>query len=107
MEEIIQRTRDGGAEIVNLLKLGSAYEAPGAALVEMIDAVLLDQKRVLPCAAYLEGEYGISGVYVGVLIRLGGGGVESIVELDLSAEESAMLNQSADAVRELVDVMGI
>ncbi|MDE2817337.1 MAG: malate dehydrogenase [Chloroflexota bacterium] len=107
LEEIIQRTRDGGAEIVNLLKLGSAYEAPGAALVEMIDAILLDQKRVLPCAAYLEGEYGISGVYVGVLIQLGAGGVESIVELDLTADESAMLNQSAAAVRELVDVMGI
>ena len=85
LEEIIQRTRDGGAEIVNLLKLGSAYEAPGAALVEMIDAILLDQKRVLPCAAYLEGEYGISGVYVGVLIQLGAGGVEQIVELDLTA----------------------
>ena len=107
LEEIVQRTRDGGAEIVNLLKLGSAYEAPGAALVEMIDAILLDQKRVLPCAAYLEGEYGISGVYVGVLIQLGAGGVESIVELDLTADESALLNQSADAVRELVDVMGI
>ncbi|MCY4437282.1 MAG: malate dehydrogenase [Chloroflexi bacterium] len=107
LEEIIQRTRDGGAEIVNLLKIGSAYEAPGAALVEMIDAILLDQKRVLPCAAYLEGEYGISGVYVGVLIQLGAGGVESIVELDLTADECAMLNQSADAVRELVDVMGI
>ena len=107
LEEIIQRTRDGGAEIVNLLKLGSAYEAPGAALVEMIDAILLDQKRVLPCAAYLEGQYGISGVYVGVLIQLGAGGVEQIVELDLTAEESALLNQSADAVRELVDVMGI
>ncbi|MDE2840197.1 MAG: malate dehydrogenase, partial [Chloroflexota bacterium] len=79
----------------------------GAALVEMIDAILLDQKRVLPCAAYLEGEYGISGVYVGVLIQLGAGGVESIVELDLTADESAMLNQSAAAVRELVDVMGI
>ncbi len=107
LEEIIQRTRDGGAEIVNLLKLGSAYEAPGAALVEMIDAILLDQKRVLPCAAYLEGEYGISGVYVGVLIQLGAGGVEQIVDLDLTAAESALLNQSADAVRELVDVMGI
>ena len=107
LDEIIQRTRDGGAEIVNLLKLGSAYEAPGAALVEMIDAILLDQKRVLPCAAYLEGEYGISGVYVGILIQLGAGGVESIVELDLTADESALLNQSADAVRELVDVMGI
>ncbi len=107
LEEIVQRTRDGGAEIVNLLKLGSAYEAPGAALVEMIDAILLDQKRVLPCAAYLEGEYGISGVYVGVLIQLGAGGVENIVELDLTADESALLNQSADAVRELIDVMGI
>ena len=107
LEKIIQRTRDGGAEIVNLLKLGSAYEAPGAALVEMIDAILLDQKRVLPCAAYLQGEYGISGVYVGVLIQLGAGGVESIVALDLTSEESALLNQSADAVRELVDVMGI
>ena len=107
LEEIIQRTRDGGAEIVNLLKLGSAYEAPGAALVEMSDAILLDQKRVLPCAAYLQGEYGIDGVYVGVLVQLGAGGVERIVELDLTDEESAMLNQSADAVRELVDVMGI
>ncbi len=107
LEEIVQRTRDGGAEIVNLLKLGSAYEAPGAALVEMIDAILLDQKRVLPCAAYLAGEYGISGVYVGVLIQLGAGGVEKIVELDLTAEESAMLDESAAAVRELVDVMGV
>ncbi len=107
LAEIVQRTRDGGAEIVNLLKLGSAYEAPGAALVEMCDAILLDQKRVLPCAAYLEGEYGISGVYVGVLAQLGAGGVEEIVELDLTDAESAMLNHSADAVRELVDVMGI
>ena len=102
---IIKRTQGGGGEIVALLKTGSAYYAPSAASAEMVDAILLDQKRLLPCAALLEGEYGIDGIYMGVPVILGAGGVERVVELDLTAEEKALLDKSADAVRELVDVM--
>ena len=105
LERIIKRTQGGGGEIVALLKTGSAFYAPSAAAAEMVDAVLLDQKRLLPCAALLEGEYGINGVYMGVPVILGAGGVEKVVELELTSDEKALLDTSADAVRELVDVM--
>lgn len=105
LERIVKRTQGGGGEIVALLKTGSAFYAPSAAVAEMADAILLDQKRLLPCAALLEGEYGISGVYMGVPVILGAGGVERVVELDLTADEKAALDKSADAVRELVEVM--
>jgi malate dehydrogenase len=105
VEAIVQRTRDGGAEIVGLLQSGSAFYAPSAASVEMVDSILLDQKRILPCAAYLEGEYGIDGLFVGVPVKLGSGGIEEIVELKLTDEELADLNKSADSVRELVEVL--
>jgi malate dehydrogenase len=105
IEEIVQRTRDGGAEVVKLLKSGSAYYAPSAAVVEMVDSILHDQKRVLPCAALCQGEYGIDNLFVGVPVKLGKDGVEEIVEIDLSDAEKAELQQSADAVRELVDAM--
>jgi malate dehydrogenase len=101
LEALVRRTRDGGAEIVNLLKAGSAFYAPSAATVEMVEAILKDQKRVLPCAALCEGEYGLRDVVVGVPVRLGSGGVETIVEYDLTAEERGALAQSAAAVREL------
>jgi malate dehydrogenase len=107
IEEIVQRTRDGGAEVVKLLKSGSAYYAPAASVCEMVDAIVLDQKRVLPTAAYLEGEYGVQGVYVGVPCRLGAAGLEQILQLDLSADEQDQLARSAGAVRELVEVMGL
>jgi malate dehydrogenase len=105
LEEIVQRTRDGGAEVVKLLKSGSAYYAPSAAVVEMVDSILHDQKRVLPCAALCNGEYGIDGLFVGVPVKLGKEGVEEIIEIDLSDAERADLHKSADAVRELVDAM--
>ena len=105
LQEIVQRTRDGGAEVVKLLKSGSAFYAPAAAVAEMIDSILLDQKRVLPCAAYCDGEFGIDGLFVGVPVKLGRGGVEEIVEIDLSDSEREALQSSAGAVRELVDAM--
>ncbi len=105
LEEIVQRTRDGGAEIVALLKTGSAYYAPSAASAQMVESILLDRKEILPCAAMLEGEYGIDGLYVGVPVKLGAGGVEEIIEVELSDAESAALKSSADAVQELIDVM--
>jgi malate dehydrogenase len=105
LEEIVQRARDGGAEVVKLLKSGSAYYAPAAAVAEMIDSILLDQKRILPCAAYCDGEFGIEGLFVGVPVKLGEGGVEEIVEIDLSDQEKQDLQKSANAVRELVDAM--
>jgi len=105
LESLVRRTRDGGAEIVNLLKAGSAYYAPSAAVVEMIEAILKDQKRVLPCAALCEGEYGFTGVFVGVPVKLGRGGVEAIIEYDLTAEERTALATSAVAVRELCSVV--
>ena len=107
LAEIVQRTRDGGAEVVKLLKSGSAYYAPSAAVCEMVDSIVLDQKRVLPCAAYLEGEYGLNGLYMGVPCRLGAGGLEEVVEITLSAEERGQLERSAEAVRELIGVMGL
>jgi malate dehydrogenase len=105
LEEIVQRARDGGAEVVKLLKAGSAYYAPAAAVAEMIDSIVLDQKRILPCAAYCDGEFGIDGLFVGVPVKLGEGGVEEIVEIELSDQEKADLQKSAGAVRELVDAM--
>ncbi len=107
LAQIVQRTRDGGAEIVNLLKQGSAYYAPSASVLQMIDAILLDRKQIMPCATYLEGEYGINGLFVGVPVKLGAGGVEQIIQLDLSDQERAELQKSANAVQELIGVMGI
>lgn len=105
VESIVQRTRQGGAEIVELLKSGSAYYAPSAASAEMVDSILLDQKRILPCAAYLQGEYGLNDLFVGVPVKLGASGVEEIVELDLSEDEMNDLKKSADSVQELVEVL--
>jgi len=107
IDAIVQRTRKGGGEIVNLLKTGSAYYAPSAAVVEMVEAILKDKKKILPCAAYLEGEYGIHGLFVGVPVKLGAGGVEKIIEIQLTAEENAALQKSAASVKELVGVLGI
>src|SRR5262245_42339476 len=103
IDAISKRTADGGAEIVNFLKSGSAYYAPGAAAVEMVEAILRDKKKILPCAAYLNGQYGVRGLYVGVPVKLGRAGVEEIVEIKLTPDEQAAFNKSADAVRELVD----
>ena len=107
IEAIVQRTRDGGAEIVKHLKTGSAYYAPSAAAVEMAEAILKDKKKILPCAAYLEGEYGISGYFIGVPCKLGAGGIEEVVEVKLTAEEDVALKKSAAAVKELCDVIGV
>ncbi len=103
LDEIIQRTRDGGIEIVNLLGSGSAYHAPAAAAIEMAESYLKDQKRVLPCAAHLNGEYGMSDVYVGVPVVIGGGGVERVIEIDFNETEKEEFDRSADAVMKLVD----
>src|SRR5580704_10399723 len=105
LNAIVDRTRNGGAEIVKYLKTGSAYYAPAASAVEMADSILRDKKKVLPCAAYLEGEYGINGLYVGVPCKLGAGGIEKIFEIALTADEKAALHKSSVAVRELVDVI--
>jgi malate dehydrogenase len=105
LKELVTRTQNGGAEIVKHLKTGSAYYAPSAAAVEMAESIIKDKKKVLPCAAYLEGEYGIHGLYVGVPVKLGSNGIEKIYEIKLSAEETAMLHKSAAAVKELVDVI--
>jgi malate dehydrogenase len=107
IDAIVDRTRKGGAEIVNLLKTGSAYYAPSAAVVEMVEAILKDKKKILPCATYLSGEYGINGLFVGVPVKLGAAGVEQVVQIKLSAEENAALQKSAAAVRELVSVLGL
>src|SRR5580693_2663189 len=107
LEAIITRTRKGGAEIVNLLKTGSAYYAPSAAAVEMVEAILKDKKKILPCAAYLEGEYGIKGLFVGVPVKLGAKGIEKIIEIKLEADEKAALDKSSASVRELVTVLGL
>jgi malate dehydrogenase len=106
LDAIVKRTRDGGAEIVNLLKT-SAWYAPSAAVVEMVDSVLRDKKKILPCAAYLQGEYGMSDVYLGVPVKLGRKGVEQIVEIALTAEERAALEKSAGAVRELFQILKV
>ncbi len=107
LAEIVQRTRDGGAEVVKLLKSGSAYYAPSASVCEMVDSIVLDQKRVLPCAAHLQGEYGLDGIFVGVPCRLGATGLEEIIQIELSSDERGQLDRSAAAVRELVEVMGL
>ncbi len=101
MEAIIQRTRDGGAEIVKLLKTGSAYYAPSASAAEMVEAILKDKHKIIPCAAYLQGEYGIEGVFVGVPVKLGSQGIEEIIALELNHEEKAALQKSASAVKDL------
>src|SRR6266700_3385443 len=105
LNAIVERTRNGGAEIVKYLKTGSAYYAPAAAAVEMAESILRDRKKVLPCAAYLEGEYGVNGLFVGVPCKLGAGGIERIYEIKLSAAETAALHKSSAAVQELVDVI--
>jgi malate dehydrogenase len=107
LEELIQRTRDGGAEIVKYLKTGSAYYAPSSATTEMVEAILKDKKKILPCAAYLQGEYGIDGYYIGVPCKLGAAGLEKIIEIKLTPEEDAALKKSAEAVKELCAVIGV
>ncbi|QUG42333.1 malate dehydrogenase [Psychrobacillus sp. INOP01] len=105
LEEIVDRTRKGGAEIVNLLGNGSAYYAPAASLVEMAEAILKDQKRILPSIAYLEGEYGMDGIYLGVPTVLGASGIEKIIELELTEDEKALLNKSAETVKAVMKVL--
>jgi len=107
LEELVQRTRDGGAEIVKHLKTGSAFYAPSAAATEMVEAILKDKKKILPCAAYLQGEYGIEGYFIGVPCKLGAGGLEKIIEIKLTPEEDAALKKSALAVKELCAVIGV
>jgi malate dehydrogenase len=103
IDALVTRTANGGAEIVNFLKSGSAYYAPGAATVEMVEAILKDKKKILPCAAYLDGQYGVRGLYVGVPVKLGRAGVEQVIEITLTAAEQAAFDRSAAAVRELVE----
>ena len=107
LDAIITRTANGGAEIVGLLKTGSAYYAPSLGAVEMAEAILKDKKKILPCAVFLEGEYGISNLFVGVPVKLGKNGVEQIIEISLTNEERSALHKSAGAVQELIDVLGI
>jgi malate dehydrogenase len=107
VEAIVARTRKGGGEIVSLLKTGSAYYAPAAGTIGMVESVLLDRKRILPCATYLEGEYGVKGIYMGVPVKLGSKGVEQIIEIDLTDEERAMFDKSANSVREVTKVTGL
>jgi malate dehydrogenase len=105
IDEVVQRARNGGAEIVSLLKTGSAFYAPSAATVSMVEAVVLDQHRVMPCAAYLDGEFGIRDAYVGVMAELGTGGILRIMQPDLSPEEQAGLKKAAEAVKELIGLI--
>lgn len=107
VEQIVQRTRDGGAEIVKLLGTGSAYFAPSASVLQMVDSILLDKKMILPCTVYLQGEYGIKNLFMGVPAKLGSKGLEEVLEVELTEQERALLGKSADAVRELIQVMGI
>jgi malate dehydrogenase len=107
LDAIVDRARNGGAEIVKYLKTGSAYYAPSAAAVQMVEAIVLDQRRILPCSAWLEGEYGMSGLYLGVPCKLGDGGLKQIVEVELTADERAALEKSADAVREPMKVLAL
>ena len=107
LDAIVQRTRDGGAEIVKHLKTGSAYYAPSAAAVEMVEAILKDKKKIVPCAVYLQGEYGIEGYFIGVPCKLGAAGLEQIIEIKLLPEEEAALKKSAEAVKELCAVIGV
>ncbi len=106
IERLVDRTRKGGAEIVGLLKT-SAWYAPGAAIVEMVEAIVHDKKKILPCAAYLDGEYGINDLYVGVPVKLGEAGIEEIIQIELTLEERAELQKSAAAVKELIDIIGV
>ncbi len=105
IDRLVKRTRNGGIEIVNYLKSGSAYYAPSAAAAEMVESVLKDKKKIVPCAAYLEGEYGVKGLYMGVPVKLGSKGIEQIVEIRLTPEEKAEFEKSAGAVKQLVDIM--
>jgi malate dehydrogenase len=105
IDRLVQRTRDGGAEIVKYLKTGSAYYAPSAATVEMVESILKDKKKVLPCAAYLEGEYGVNGLFAGVPVKLGANGIEQIYQVKLQSDEQAQLDKSAAAVKELIEVI--
>ena len=107
IDAIVDRTAKGGAEIVKLLGTGSAYYAPGSAAVEMVEAILKDKKKILPCAVFLQGEYGINDLYVGVPVKLGSGGAEEVIEIALEPDERAALDKSAAAVKELVDVLGL
>src|SRR5262245_6952327 len=107
IEQIVQRTRDGGAEIVNLLGTGSAYFAPSASVLQMVDSIMLDKKMIMPCSVYLQGEYGFHNIFVGVPVKLGTGGLEEIVEIELTDAERTLLQQSANSVKELVEVMGV
>ena len=104
IEQLVKRTRDGGAEIINLLKTGSAYYAPSAAVAEMVESILKDKKRILPCAAYCGSEYGVGGYFVGVPVKLGRNGVEKVIELKLTDEEKEMFAKSVEHVKNLVDV---
>jgi malate dehydrogenase len=105
IDRLVQRTRDGGGEIVNLLKTGSAFYAPGSSVVQMVESIVKDKKRVLPCTAYLEGEYGLRDIYFGVPVKLGAGGVEQIIEIELTAEERAALQTSAKDVEETIKLL--
>jgi malate dehydrogenase len=105
IDALVERTANGGAEIVSLLKTGSAYYAPASAAVEMAESILKDKKKILPCAAYLEGEYGIDGLFIGVPVKLGRAGIEEVIQIKLTDEEAAALNKSTDAVKELVEGM--
>ena len=107
IDALVQRTANGGAEIVGLLKTGSAYYAPSAAVTEMVEAIFKDKRKILPCAAYLEGEYGVDGLFVGVPVKLGQNGIEEIIQIDLRPEEEAALKKSAAAVKELVDIIKV
>ena len=107
VEQIVQRTRDGGAEIVKLLGSGSAYFAPSASVLQMVDSILLDKKMIMPCAVHLQGEYGIQNLFVGVPTKLGAKGAEQVIEVELDESERALLQKSANAVKELIEVMGI
>ena len=105
IDRLVQRTRDGGGEIVNLLKSGSAFYAPGSSVVQMVEAIVKDKKRVLPCTAYLEGEYGLRDIYFGVPVKLGAGGVEQIIEIELTADERAALQASAKEVADTIQLL--
>jgi malate dehydrogenase len=107
IDRLVQRTRDGGGEIVNLLKTGSAFYAPGASVVQMVEAIVKDKKRVLPCTAYLEGEYGLRDIYFGVPVKLGAGGVEQVIEIELTADERAALQASAKEVTETIQLLNL
>ena len=107
IDALVERTANGGAEIVGLLKTGSAYYAPSAAVTEMVEAIFKDKRKILPCAAYLEGEYGVDGLFVGVPVKLGQNGIEEIIQIDLRPEEEAALKKSAAAVKELVDIIKV